>query len=74
MNTEKQTTQNKKLTTQNEQQCTSSSRLSELPNLGPYTYTTLKFQALEGAPYIHGISRLRVKEAFEHIPLKKVNL
>jgi hypothetical protein len=26
-----------------------------------YIYTTLKFLALQGAPYIYGISRLRVK-------------
>jgi hypothetical protein len=36
-------------------------RLSALPNVGPYIYTTLKFLALKGAPYIYDISRLRVK-------------
>jgi hypothetical protein len=36
-------------------------RLSALPNVGPYIYTTLKFLALQGAPYIYDISRLRVK-------------
>jgi hypothetical protein len=35
-------------------------RLSALPNLGPYIYTTLKFLSLQGAPYIYDISRLRV--------------
>jgi hypothetical protein len=36
-------------------------RLSELPNVGPYTvYKTLKFLALQRAPYIYDISRLRV--------------
>jgi hypothetical protein len=35
--------------------------LSALPNVGPYIYTTLKFLALQGAPYIYDISRLRVK-------------
>jgi hypothetical protein len=43
-------------------------RLSALPNVGPYIYiyiyiyTTLKFLALQGAPYIYDISRLRVKD------------
>jgi hypothetical protein len=37
-------------------------RLSALPNVGPYIYTTLKFLALEGAPYIYDISRLRIKK------------
>jgi hypothetical protein len=39
-------------------------RLSALPNVGPYIYTTLKFLALQGAPhiYIYDISRLRVKK------------
>jgi hypothetical protein len=38
-------------------------RLSALPNVGPYIYTTLKFLALQGTPYIYiyNISRLRVK-------------
>jgi hypothetical protein len=36
-------------------------RLCVLPNVGPYIYTTLKFLALQGAPYIYDISRLRVK-------------
>jgi hypothetical protein len=36
-------------------------RLSALPNVGPYIYT-LKFLALQGAPYIYDISRLRVKD------------
>jgi hypothetical protein len=36
-------------------------RLSALLILGPYIYTTLKFLALQGAPYIYDISRLRVK-------------
>jgi hypothetical protein len=38
-------------------------QLSALPNVGPYIYiyTTLKFLALQGAPYIYDISRLRVK-------------
>jgi hypothetical protein len=36
-------------------------RLSALPNVSPYIYTTLKFLALQGAPYIYDISRLRVK-------------
>jgi hypothetical protein len=36
-------------------------RLSALPNVSPYIYTTLKFLALQGAPYICDISRLRVK-------------
>jgi hypothetical protein len=35
-------------------------RLSALPNVGPYVYTTLKFLALQGAPYIYDISRLSV--------------
>jgi hypothetical protein len=43
-------------------------RLSALPNVGPYIYTTLKFLALQGAPhiyiYIYGISRLRDKQFF----------
>jgi hypothetical protein len=30
-----------------------------LPNVGPYN-TTLKFLALQGAPYIYDISRLKV--------------
>jgi hypothetical protein len=37
-------------------------RLSALPNVGLYIYNTLKFLALQGAPYIYDISRLRVKE------------
>jgi hypothetical protein len=36
-------------------------RPSALPNIGPYIYTTLKFLALQGAPHIYDISRLRVK-------------
>jgi hypothetical protein len=35
-------------------------RLSALLHVGPYIYTTLKFMALQAAPYIHDISRLRV--------------
>jgi hypothetical protein len=35
-------------------------RLSALPNVGPL-YTTSKFLALQGAPYVYNISRLRVK-------------
>jgi hypothetical protein len=36
--------------------------LSALPNVGPYIYvTTLKFLALQGAPCIYDIGRLRVK-------------
>jgi hypothetical protein len=35
-------------------------RLSALPNLSPYIYTTLKFLALQEAPYIYDIIRLRV--------------
>jgi hypothetical protein len=35
-------------------------RLSALPNAGPYIYTTLNFLALQGAPSIYDISRLRV--------------
>jgi hypothetical protein len=41
--------------------------LSALPNVGPYIYTvymTLKFLALQGAPYIYDISNLRVKMEF----------
>jgi hypothetical protein len=34
-------------------------RLSALPNVG--IYTTLKFLALQGAPYMYDISRRRVK-------------
>jgi hypothetical protein len=34
--------------------------LSALPNVSPYIYTTLKYLALQGAPYICDISRLRV--------------
>jgi hypothetical protein len=34
-------------------------RLSALPNVSPY-YTTLNFLALQGAPYIYDIGRLRV--------------
>jgi hypothetical protein len=37
-------------------------RLSALPNIGLYIYMTLKFLALQGAPYIYDISRLRVKQ------------
>jgi hypothetical protein len=37
-------------------------QLSVLPNVSPYIYTTLKFLALQGAPYIYDISRLRVKQ------------
>jgi hypothetical protein len=37
-------------------------RLSALPNVGPYIYTTLKFLALQGATYIYDISRLRVNQ------------
>jgi hypothetical protein len=42
--------------------------LSALPNVSPYThiYTTLKFLALQGAPYIY-ISRLRVNAVREKI-------
>jgi hypothetical protein len=38
-------------------------RLSALPNVGTYIYVymTLKFLALQGAPHIYDISRLRVK-------------
>jgi hypothetical protein len=36
-------------------------RLLALPNVGPYIYTTLKFLALQGAPYIYDIGRLRFK-------------
>jgi hypothetical protein len=35
-------------------------RLSALPKVGPYIYTTLKFLALQAAQYIYDISRLRV--------------
>jgi hypothetical protein len=35
-------------------------RLSTLPDIGPHIYTTLKFLALQGAPYMYDISRLRV--------------
>jgi hypothetical protein len=35
--------------------------LSALPDVGPYIYTTLKFLALQGVPYIYDISRLKVK-------------
>jgi hypothetical protein len=47
-------------------------RLSALPNVGPYiyTHTTLKFQALQGAPYTYDISRLRVKR---YLKIMKVN-
>jgi hypothetical protein len=40
-------------------------RLSALPNVGPYIYiyTTLKFLALHGAPYIYDVSRLRIKRS-----------
>ena len=34
-----------------------------MPNVGPYIYTTLVFLALLGAPYIYGISYLRVNGA-----------
>jgi hypothetical protein len=40
-------------------------RLSALPNLGPYIYTMLKFLAVQGAPYIYDISRLRVNPITE---------
>jgi hypothetical protein len=46
-------------------------RLSELPNVGPYIYTTLKFLALQGAPYIY-ISRLRVNPLKIKIPSKNM--
>jgi hypothetical protein len=36
-------------------------RLSALPNLGPYIYMS-KFLALQGAPHIYDISRLRVNK------------
>jgi hypothetical protein len=36
-------------------------RLSAFSKLGPYIYTRLKVLALQGAPYIYDISRLRVK-------------
>jgi hypothetical protein len=36
-------------------------RLSALPNVGSYIYTTLRFPALQEAPCIYDISRLRVK-------------
>jgi hypothetical protein len=40
-------------------------QLSALPNIGPYIYiyidTTVKFLALQGAPYIYDISRLSFK-------------
>jgi hypothetical protein len=39
-------------------------RLSALPNVCPYIYTTLKFLALQGAPYIHDISRLWVNKVY----------
>jgi hypothetical protein len=32
--------------------------------MGHPVYTTLNFLALQGAPYIYGISRLRVKNVF----------
>jgi hypothetical protein len=35
-------------------------RLSAFPNVGPYI-NDVKFVALQGAPYIYDISRLRVK-------------
>jgi hypothetical protein len=35
-------------------------RLSALPNVGLYIYMTLNFLALQGAPYIYNVSRLRV--------------
>jgi hypothetical protein len=36
-------------------------RLSALRNVGPYIiYSTLKFLAVQGAPYIYDVSRLRV--------------
>jgi hypothetical protein len=41
-------------------------RLSALPNVGPYIYTTLEFLALQGAPYMCDISRLRVKYALRN--------
>jgi hypothetical protein len=36
--------------------------LSASPNVGPNIYTTLKCLALQGAPYIYDISRLRVNQ------------
>jgi hypothetical protein len=44
-------------------------RLSALPNVGTYIYTTLKFLALQGAPYIYDISRLRVNTRYESAAL-----
>jgi hypothetical protein len=44
-------------------------RLSALPNVGPYIY--VKILALQGAPYIYDISRLRVNVfwlAFDSVP------
>jgi hypothetical protein len=44
-------------------------RFSALPNVGPYIYiyTTLKFLALQGAPSVHDISRLRVKYTYSYV-------
>jgi hypothetical protein len=39
-------------------------RLSVLPNVGPYIYTTLKYLALQGAPYTYDVSRITVKGLF----------
>jgi hypothetical protein len=53
-------------------------QLSALPNVGPYIYsiyTTLKFLALQGAPYISDTNRLRVNycllytDITEYVPL-----
>jgi hypothetical protein len=46
-------------------------RLSALPNVCPYIYMTLKFLALQGAPYIYDISRARVKERRGYSHLKE---
>jgi hypothetical protein len=42
-------------------------RLSALTNVGPYTYY-VKVLALQGAPYIYDISRLRVKPLVKEPP------
>jgi hypothetical protein len=47
-------------------------RLSALPNVGPYIYTTLIFLALQGAPYIYDISRLRVKPLRVNVSIGRV--
>jgi hypothetical protein len=46
-------------------------QLSGLPNF-VHIYMTLKFLALQGAPYIYDISRLRVKPYYgKHLYLHK---